>query len=544
MTPSSTTWNLVTPPSRGPNGPVRGSASAIQPWLIIASIVVALVFALTFGSERNVRLAASTVGATAATLALMVWLWSWWLERRHHRAGHWRLLALAVMSLAAAELASAGHYVDDGGQASLPLWIDLFRIVAGLFGCAAVFVMGAETVHHSRESVVRPAILAGAVSLALLIAVQVASDDRLSSSPGNWVASFLLIALPVFALLLVRRPGLNRDALTPISLGGLALAFACVAIANAGAAADRLIREPEFGARTSWFLLPAMTLLMLAAVTVLLEVSGATHGKATLATRGASPYSLRPRVLLRVVLPFAVVFGVAAIVFMLLPGINGPGAAALGVGSALVLAVLISFEVRAQQRHADAERHLEEARLELARTNNLDPVTNIPNRRALDQRLAEEVERALRYRQPLGLCFVDLDHFKEVNDRFGHAAGDETLRQVAATMRRTARGIDFVGRYGGEEFVVLVPGTWSEDATTLGERLRRAVELESLRTTQGQTYRVTISVGIAGLPEHARDAESLRDCADRALYAAKQSGRNRVTLFEPEPRGPSSSTSN
>jgi diguanylate cyclase (GGDEF)-like protein len=200
----------------------------------------------------------------------------------------------------------------------------------------------------------------------------------------------------------------------------------------------------------------------------------------------------------------------------------------------LVFAALILLrQTLAQTNSARAAKQLEQARLELATRANIDPVTGLPNRRALDDRLAEEVERAQRYRQPLSLCFIDLDRFKQINDDHGHAAGDAALRQVGSLLRRTARGIDFVGRFGGEEFVVLVPGTWSVDAATLGERLCRAVAETSFDLTDDQTIRLTISIGIAGLPEHAQDAGSLNECADKALYTAKRSGRNQVVLYEP-----------
>jgi diguanylate cyclase (GGDEF)-like protein len=209
---------------------------------------------------------------------------------------------------------------------------------------------------------------------------------------------------------------------------------------------------------------------------------------------------------------------------------------AIIAGIALLVAMRVLVDqVVTQTRNRRAAKRLEQARLELATQASVDPVTGLPNRRALDDRLAEEVERALRYKQPLSLCFIDLDHFKNVNDEHGHAAGDAALAQVGAILRRTARGIDFVGRFGGEEFVVLVPGTWSEDAATLGERLRRAVAESTFDLGGNRSVRLTISVGIAGLPEHASDGHALNGYADKALYAAKRAGRNQVVLFDPGP---------
>jgi diguanylate cyclase (GGDEF)-like protein len=162
---------------------------------------------------------------------------------------------------------------------------------------------------------------------------------------------------------------------------------------------------------------------------------------------------------------------------------------------------------------------------EFQRLANVDTLTGLPNRAALDARILEEFERAFRYDQPMSILFIDIDHFKQINDRLGHAAGDQVLRRIADGLRQTARSIDFVGRYGGEEFLVIAPGTWTADATILGERLR----VQSQELTADGT--ITISIGIAGFPEHAMDSKSLIERADRALYTAKSSGRNRAVLY-------------
>lgn len=168
---------------------------------------------------------------------------------------------------------------------------------------------------------------------------------------------------------------------------------------------------------------------------------------------------------------------------------------------------------------------------ELERVANLDYTTGLPNRAALEARMREEFERAFRYEQPLSLCIVDIDFFKSVNDTFGHAAGDFVLHAVGKSLRQSARAIDFVGRFGGEEFVVVAPGTWSTDAEILGERLRSQVERLIFTAESSESPRITVSVGIAGYPEHATDLERLFALADKALYRSKQRGRNRVTLY-------------
>jgi diguanylate cyclase (GGDEF)-like protein len=173
---------------------------------------------------------------------------------------------------------------------------------------------------------------------------------------------------------------------------------------------------------------------------------------------------------------------------------------------------------------------LDRAQRELSERASLDALTRLPNRDALRARLHEEIERARRYEQPVSLCYVDVDYFKTVNDRFGHAAGDVALRTIAATLRRTARSIDFVGRYGGEEFLVVAPGTQINEASILGERLRAAVaEKPSLVLGNGEPLQLTISVGLAEFPANATSLDQLIDRADTALYVSKRGGRNRVT---------------
>jgi len=175
-------------------------------------------------------------------------------------------------------------------------------------------------------------------------------------------------------------------------------------------------------------------------------------------------------------------------------------------------------------------RSLERVAILIARRSQIDGLTKLPNREAFDRRLAEEVERAVRYQQPVALCFVDVDHFKAVNDLHGHAVGDGVLVEVAESLRSSSRTIDIVCRYGGEEFVVIAPGTWSSDAVVLADRLRQRV---SLLRPSGVRRPLTVSVGVAGLPEHAADGETLMRSADVALYDAKRAGRDRTVIARP-----------
>lgn len=175
---------------------------------------------------------------------------------------------------------------------------------------------------------------------------------------------------------------------------------------------------------------------------------------------------------------------------------------------------------------------LENSRLyELA---TVDGLTGLYVRRYFDQRLREEFERAKRYKGGFTVGLFDLDHFKRLNDTFGHQVGDRVLRAAAAAVRRNMRTVDLAGRWGGEEFSFILPGTRLDDARIVAERIR--ADVESLRVpaqggAAGPVAQVTTSIGLAAYPEHgAHGAEGMFAVADQALYEAKRRGRNRVVL--------------
>jgi diguanylate cyclase (GGDEF)-like protein len=159
----------------------------------------------------------------------------------------------------------------------------------------------------------------------------------------------------------------------------------------------------------------------------------------------------------------------------------------------------------------------------------LDALTGIANRKHLEERLEAELAFALRHGADLSVIIVDLDHFKRVNDTHGHLAGDEVLRQAARIIKNALRTEDFVGRYGGEEFVVVARGTSASQAVELAERLRRAMADAPIRFEQ-ESIAVTMSAGVASLADctPGKDRQSLLSSADERLYSAKDTGRNRV----------------
>jgi len=163
----------------------------------------------------------------------------------------------------------------------------------------------------------------------------------------------------------------------------------------------------------------------------------------------------------------------------------------------------------------------------------LDGLTGIFNRRFFEMRIAEEIERARRLQSGLGVLMIDIDHFKRLNDEFGHLLGDEVLRQVSSILHQQVRKIDVVCRYGGEEFAILLSQTTPQHSLAIADKLRRIVETWQF---PGVARPVTISAGAANYPEHGLTRDELVQAADAGLYAAKQAGRNRVCLAQDVPR--------
>jgi diguanylate cyclase (GGDEF)-like protein len=185
-----------------------------------------------------------------------------------------------------------------------------------------------------------------------------------------------------------------------------------------------------------------------------------------------------------------------------------------------------------QQEVADREKELSQMNDKLLHISMTDGLTGVDNRRALEQRLHEMFEHSLRLHEPIACVMCDIDHFKKVNDTYGHAAGDEVLKQFAEILKDAAREIDRVGRYGGEEFLLLLPGTVLDSAVTFAERVRQRVE-ENTFSFEGGTLKRTVSLGVASWPHpKIQGREEMLKAADDALYVAKEMGRNRVVRFD------------
>ncbi len=165
------------------------------------------------------------------------------------------------------------------------------------------------------------------------------------------------------------------------------------------------------------------------------------------------------------------------------------------------------------------------------RLATVDPLTGVATRQAILDRVDVELARATRYRHPLSVILLDLDHFKRLNDSHGHLAGDEVLRHVGALLAANVRATDVAGRYGGEEFLIVVPETDADAAASVAEKLRRIIGSTPVRLADGESVSVTLSAGVAGgLGEVLRPDVLVRD-ADAAMYSAKALGRDQVYVF-------------
>lgn len=192
----------------------------------------------------------------------------------------------------------------------------------------------------------------------------------------------------------------------------------------------------------------------------------------------------------------------------------------------------LTVRIKTARRILDLERSLQRSLGEIKRLSLTDALTGAFNRRYLDDRLLQELKRAYRYERPLSIAMLDLDHFKAVNDRYGHQAGDAVLRICASQVRESIRGeVDWLARYGGEEFIVVLPETDLNGALIVAERLRKMIS-GLVISEEGHEIRVTASIGVVShTPSEqnlAVNAEQLVHIADTCLYRAKQNGRNQV----------------
>jgi two-component system cell cycle response regulator len=194
----------------------------------------------------------------------------------------------------------------------------------------------------------------------------------------------------------------------------------------------------------------------------------------------------------------------------------------------------LEARVRSMLRIKRLQDQLEEKNRELEHLSISDGLTGLYNHRHLHELLQDEFERSRRTEEPVSVVMFDLDRFKQVNDTFGHQAGDRVLRELADILRETAREIDQLGRYGGEEFLAILPDSDPDAGVTFAERVRETVEGQKFDIRTDSPLDMTISAGVATYPhDDPEGPRRLVHYADQALYSAKNSGRNRVVRFEP-----------
>ena len=208
------------------------------------------------------------------------------------------------------------------------------------------------------------------------------------------------------------------------------------------------------------------------------------------------------------------------------------------------LAQMRCHEAALQRKVTDRTRDLQIANNQLLALTLSDSLTGLPNHRSLQQSLSAELNRAARYQHCVGLLFLDVDHFKNFNDRNGHEAGNALLRQLGKMLRNTndspstpysGRRTDITSRYGGEEFIVILPETNKVGSAIRAERIRQMVEEHRFDGRPGQpNHQITISIGVSTYPDDALTKSDLIQAADEALYMAKKRGRNQVQLATPE----------
>jgi diguanylate cyclase (GGDEF)-like protein len=202
----------------------------------------------------------------------------------------------------------------------------------------------------------------------------------------------------------------------------------------------------------------------------------------------------------------------------------------------LALGLLILVAGAAYYAVSRLAQKVNEGQKRLLALATIDDLTHLYNRRYFFIRFRQELERARRYQRPLSCLILDIDHFKVVNDTYGHLAGDQVLQEIAHILQTQCRQSDLIGRYGGEEMIILLPETDTPGALAIAERIRETIQHHETVNGQGLPIRVTVSIGVANVRGEElaaiTDADRIIQDADDALLQAKKAGRNRTVLYK------------
>lgn len=502
------------------------SADRVVLWSGVAAVVWVLGYAVATGLTAGSMSGRQVLGdlvylvpvALAAFLSVLV------ARRASGRRGRlWRLLAASNVLWLAGDLVWAAYAYLLHREAPFPSVADALYLSSYLLVPPAVLVgFGGASGRRRVRGVLDAAVVAlavGVVGWQLLVVPQLSSGLSWATATG---IAYPALGVVIVIVLLTVGPGGHRHVAPSVWLAGLA--FLVSAVTDAGYTYLAALHEYLPGAWLNVGWQAEAVLLCLAALCALRHEEGDAQVAPLARDTASAPVLVAAAVALALAAVDAAGHGSSWLY------LTGAGVSVLALAVRSVLSVGDTREVALK---------LDAARREQERLAVTDGLTGLYNRRFFEEMLRIEAERAQVNSSGLALLVADLDHFKQVNDQHGHQSGDAVLAEAAARLKRSLREVDVLARYGGEEFVAILPGADSKTALELAERCRRALSGQDIRLYSGERIRVTASLGVACLPGDTSDVNDLIRLADRALYAAKDSGRDRVLLatgqVSPEP---------
>jgi diguanylate cyclase (GGDEF)-like protein len=487
---------------------MAGPAGLALAWVLAYAVVQLLLRGFEWASlvYSNVVyqvpiLAAVVLSVRTAVLTSGVW-------RRF-----WALIGLSTLLWLAGELAWARYELVLRQEVPFPALPDVFYLAAYLPTIVAFVLVfyGAGTLrrYSALLDASVAALVVGGIGWRLLVVPQLGSSPDLAVLVG--VATPML---DIAILVLIGTLGFAGHKQVPRSVLAVMMAYGCFAVVDAAYTFLVVISGRPYPPWLEAGWQAAAVLICLGAL------AGARYRDAPVPDR-----AVRDRGLPLVLVGSAVLLGT-----VLVDLTDDRIETWVLVLAGYVIVAVIGRLLLTSRDKDRVTRQLERSLAEQERLAVTDGLTGLYNRRFVEEMVGLETERALRTGDRLGLMVVDVDHFKSVNDSYGHQAGDEVLRAIADRLAAAVRRPDVVGRYGGEEFVLILPGAGRETLLEVAERCRRAIASHPFPLTDGPALPITVSLGVAGLPEHAVTAAELVRTADRALYLAKAAGRNRAQV--------------